>query len=453
MLHGAATLPWRTAVAYVAPAAGASGVATLFTVMYANFATDRLGVSALTLSGILAAAKLWSAFADPLVGSWSDRTRARIGRRRAWLLASALPFAGFTLMTWAPPPALSGFALAGWVTVGVIGYYTALTACEVPHAAWGVELTHDPPSRNRLFGLKYGVRAIGIGLASTLGVALVADPATGREGARLAALVGGGGTALLLLASLPFLPRERADYQARGGVSMGRALADVWRHRNARLLLIVFFVEAFGLGGLTVLIPYVTRYVMHTPEKTSALLAVYVGSTFLAVPVWVWLARRFEKRSLWTFAMGQAAVGFGSLIFVGEGDWLLMAVSALVAGSAQACGQSIGVSLKADVIDVDELRTGERKEGAYFAAWSFVQKLGNLGLASSALAILHFAGYVPNVEQTPLVKATLVLLMGGMPLLGYAAGVLLFQRFTLNAAEHARVRAALDARAAPGASA
>jgi len=105
-------------------------------------------------------------------------------------------------------------------------------------------------------------------------------------------------------------------------------------------------------------------------------------------------------------------------------------------------------ALKADVIDLDELRAGERKEGAYFAAWSFVNKLGNAILASSAGFALGLAGYVPNVEQTPLVRHTLIFLLGGMPLLGYAVGSLAFARFPLSEAEHARIRRELDARGA-----
>jgi Na+/melibiose symporter-like transporter len=178
------------------------------------------------------------------------------------------------------------------------------------------------------------------------------------------------------------------------------------------------------------------------------MLAVYVGSTFLAIPVWVLLARRFEKRKLWLYAMVQGGVGFGSLFWLGENDWPLMVFSSVLAGSAQACGNSIGQALKADVIDLDEHETGQRKEGAYFAAWSFVNKLGNAALASSAAFALGFAGFVPNAEQTPLVKATLVFLMGGMPLLGYAVGALVFSRFSLSEAQHASIRRELDARAA-----
>jgi len=222
----------------------------------------------------------------------------------------------------------------------------------------------------------------------------------------------------------------------------------VWRNRDARLLLIALFIEAVGLGGLTVLVPFVTEYVMMRGDLTERMLAVYMGSTFLAIPVWVLLARRFEKRKLWLFAMAQGGVGFGMLFWLGENDWPLMVASSVIAGSAGACGNSIGQSLKADLIDLDEHRTGERKEGAYFAAMSFVNKLGNALLASTAAFMLAFTGFVPNAEQSEGVKFALVCLMGGAPLIGYAVGILFFSRFRFSAADHARVRAELDARAA-----
>lgn len=443
-----APLPLRVLLAYAAMNVGVSFLSTLFVVMYLKFATDRLGVSMLSMGAIFLVAKVWNAVSDPIVGSWSDRTRSRFGRRRSWLLGSSLPLAWFTWMAWAPPAALSGAALVAWVAFSVFGFYSAMTSFQVPHAALGVELTHHPQSRNRVFAIKYVVQMIGLFAAFWIGIRLVDDPETGRAGARWLGLLGGLGSALLVALSLPLLPKERSDYQGRGGVSILRALADVSRNPEARLLLFVFFVEALGLGGLTVLVPFVTQYVMHRPDLTEAMLSVYVLAGVAGVPLWVWLARRFEKRRLWLVAMGMGGLGFGMLLGLGENAWPLMVVSSLVAGTAQACGNSIGQALKADVIDLDELRTGERKEGAYFAAWSFVNKLGNAILASSAGFALGLAGYAPNVEQTPLVKYTMIFLLGGMPLLGYAIGALVFARFPLSEAEHQRIRRELDARAA-----
>jgi GPH family glycoside/pentoside/hexuronide:cation symporter len=441
-------LPLRVLVAYAVQNLGVAFLSTLFVVMYLIFATDRLGVPMVAMGAIFLVAKVWNAIADPIVGSWSDRTRTPLGRRRAWLLGAMLPFAWFTWMAWAPPARLEGIALVVWVAVSVLGFYSAMTAFQVPHAALGVELTHHPQSRNRVFAVKYVVQMIGLFAAFWIGVGLVEDPETGREGARWLGLLGGIGAALLVALPLPALPRERSDYQGRGGVSIVQALRDVAGNPEARLLLFVFFIEALGLGGLTVLVPFVTKYVMHRPDLTQEMLSIYVVAGVLGVPLWVVLARRFEKRRLWLVAMAMGGVGFGMLLGLGENGWPLMVVSSLVAGTAQACGNSVGQALKADVIDLDELRTGERKEGAYFAAWSFVNKLGNAILASSAGFALGLAGYVPNEEQSELVKRTMVFLLGGMPLLGYAVGALAFTRFSLSESDHARVRRELDARSA-----
>jgi GPH family glycoside/pentoside/hexuronide:cation symporter len=441
-------LALSTVALYALPGAGVSFIYTLFMVMYLKFATDTLLVSPFAMGGIFLAAKIWNALADPVIGNWSDRTRSRFGRRKSWLLAAAVPIALFTWMAWSPPASLSPAAEVAWVAVAVFGFYTAFTAFEVPHAALGAELTQDPASRNRVFGTKYFVRSIGLILALVFGSSIVRETATAREGAERLAIVSGLATAALIGLAVARLPGERADYQGRGGVNLASALGDVWRNRDARLLLIALFIEAVGLGGLTVLVPYVTEYVMERPDLTEEMLAVYMFSTFLAIPVWVWLARRFEKKRLWLFAMVQGGVGFGILFWLGENDWPLMAASSLIAGSAGACGNSIGQSLKADLIDLDELRTGERKEGAYFAAMSFVSKLGNALLASTAAFMLGFMHFVPNAEQGPEVRFALVCLMGGAPLVGYGIGALVFSRFSYSQADHARVRAALDARAA-----
>ena len=222
----------------------------------------------------------------------------------------------------------------------------------------------------------------------------------------------------------------------------------MWGNPHARLLLIVFFIESLGLGGLSVLVPFVTQYVMERADLGPPMLGIYTTANLLGIPLWLYLGRFYEKRRLWLIAMLAGGFGFGLLLFLGPGDWPLMVASSLIAGSANACAVTLGQALKADLIDVDEHRTGQRKEGAYFAAWSFVSKLANGIMILLVGVVLEAAGYVPNVAQTATVRFTLVFLIGGMPVIGYTIGTLLFSRFSLSEAEHARVRLELDARAA-----
>jgi GPH family glycoside/pentoside/hexuronide:cation symporter len=424
----------------------------LIVVMYLNFATDRLGAAPELVGGIFFLAKIWDAISDPMAGYLSDRTRLRLGRRRSWMLAACIPVAFFSWMTWAPPAGIAGGALVAWIAVSVFGFYTAFTAFDVPHMAYAAELTvDDPAARNRTYAWRQVTRTIAMLLAFGVGTALVADPETGRRGAMWLAVGGGAFTVLAGLFGVRALPPERADFIGRGAHNPWRAVRDVARNRDARLLLFVYFVESIGTGAIGVLVPYVIRYVMKLDTNfIPAMLMVYVFAAFAGIPLWVRLARRFEKRKLWLFAMVQGGLGYGMLFFVGEGDWPLMVVSSLVAGSAGACGNTLGQSLKADLVDVDEYLTGERKEGAYFAAWSFAGKLANGVMVGTVGLVLGALGYVQNQEQSETVKLAMVLLIGGMPLLAYSVGALMFRRFSLGSVEHARIRAELDARSAGG---
>jgi len=437
------SLSRATLWAYVLPGFGVNFLYSLFLVTYLKFATDQLGAAPALVGTIFAGAKVWDAFADPAAGYLSDRTRSRFGRRGTWMLASALPLALFTALAWAPPGGLGAIALAVWIAVSVVGFHTSFTAFEVPNLALAAELSQEPATRSRLFALRQAVRTVGLFAAFGIGFPIVQS---GRAGAALLALAMGTFTAGTIVACTLRLPRERADYQTRGGRSPWRSFGDVWSNRHARLLLTVFFIESLGLGGLSVLVPYVTQYVMGRPELGAPMLVLYTVANFAGIPLWLWLGRRHDKRRLWLVAMLQGGFGFGLLFFLGRGDWMLMAASSVIAGSANACALTLGQALKADLVDVDEHRTGERKEGAYFAAWSFVAKLANGLMIGVVGIVLDAVGYVPNVEQPEPVRFAMLFLMGGMPVIGYAIGALLFSRFSLSEAEHARIRRELDAR-------
>lgn len=196
------------------------------------------------------------------------------------------------------------------------------------------------------------------------------------------------------------------------------------------------------------LTPFVLDYVVGQPELIPALLGLNMGATLLAVPVWIRLARRYEKRHLMLFAMLGSGIGYGLVLLVSPGAWYVIAISSVIAGTSSSCANVLGYTLKSEIIDCDEYRTGERKEGAYFAGWSFVSKLAAgimIGLVGWAL---EWSGFDASVkEQSEFTKDTMVILMGGFPLVCYAIGAIAFSRFRLTESEHARIRAELDARA------
>jgi GPH family glycoside/pentoside/hexuronide:cation symporter len=431
---------------YSFPYSGVAFLYMLVLVMYMNFATDVLGVAPGVIGMIFFISKIWDAVSDPTVGYLSDRTKSRFGRRRSWMLVSAIPIGAANVMLWAPPENLSPTLTGVWITVALLSFYTAFTIYAVPHMALGAELHTSPVERNRVFGSRQIALSIGMLLAFGLGAPLLERPESAREMGGRIAMIAGVVTAIMIVCFAWFLPRERADYSGRGAQNVFKALRDVWQNPHAKLLLFVFFIETFGMGAVSSMTPYVLKYVIKVEGVLGLVLACYIIPSILSIPVWVWLGGRFERHKLWIFAMGMSCVGYGALVFQAEGRVDVMVFVSFVTGLAQGCGATLGQAIKADVIDYDELMTGERKEGSYFATWNFVGKLATgMMIALSGFA-LQWAGFVKDVEQTPLVTNTIVFMMGGMPFVGFLIGMIAFSRFKLTRPEYERVRRELDAR-------
>ena len=119
-----------------------------------------------------------------------------------------------------------------------------------------------------------------------------------------------------------------------------------------------------------------------------------------------------------------------------------------VVGVGSGCGQIMGPSVHADVIDYDEYRTEQRKEGAYSATWSFILKAaGGIGLMLGGVA-LDISGYEPNVEQSETTKLALRTMMSLFPCACVSLAAVSLLRFRLTEAEHTRIRLVLDRRQA-----
>jgi GPH family glycoside/pentoside/hexuronide:cation symporter len=129
-----------------------------------------------------------------------------------------------------------------------------------------------------------------------------------------------------------------------------------------------------------------------------------------------------------------------------EAKTTLIFILAFFAGLSAGCGGTIAPSVQGDIVDYDEMMTGERKEGSYFAAFNFVQKSATGVMILITGWVLQVVGFIPNVEQTMLVQISMVTLYGLSPLVCYTIGTVLFSRFSLDATEHERIRSAISER-------
>lgn len=427
------------------PLTGCMVAAFLLSTYWFKYATEVLLISPAIVSAIFMVGRLWDAVSDPLTGYLSDRTKLRMGRRRPWLLAAALPMAVVPALIWAPPSSLQGWGLVAWLAASLIAFETALTVFLVPHGALGTELVLDHHARTRVFTVRVLFSQLGVFLAIiAMGLIIAADDP--RAVAARVAVAGGLASAILIVVSTLLL-RERPEYRDRGATEPLPALADVWKNPHARLLLIVFLIESMGTATLGVMGPFVTKYIVGDESIFPYQVAAYLLPALSMAPVAPWLSRKLGKKRAWLLAMVIAGTGFGLLAFVGEGEVLYLCTCSVLAGIGTGIGGVVGASLQADIVDYDEHLTGERKEGVYFATWNFVRKAGSGVVVFLAGLALTWIGFETNAaEQTELAKTGMLLMFGGVPFIGFAIGVTLFARFSLTEAEHRRIRDTLDRR-------
>lgn len=437
-------LPRGVILAFAAPTVGVGSMFFLVAMYLMIFATDVLLIAPAAMGLIFGISRLWDAISDPIVGYFSDRTMLPLGRRRPWLLASIPAVAISFAFMWNPPAGLSQQGLTLWMAVAVLAFYSAMTIFIVPHQSLGAELTSNYHDRSRVFAYRHVIWSLGALVALGLMQWLI-DVDDPRAYAGPVGLVISLGTAGLILVAVVRL-RERPEYQGRASGSPLQSYRDVWRNRHARLLLIVFLIESLGGATIGILTPYVARYIVGRADLTGLFILAYMLPSMAFTPIWLPLARRFGKKRLWLFAMMITACSFGGMVFLSEGSIYLITGLAALAGTAASCGSIMSPSIQSDVIDFDEAQTGERKEGAYFAAWNFVYKSATGFTLMLTGAMLEWSGFVPNAEQGEAAKAWILGLYSIFPLVCYVIGTALFSRFSLDEAEHRRIQEQLRAR-------
>lgn len=404
-----APLPMMTKLAYGAPgfagAAMAIPIAIHLTIFYSDTILVPLGFIAL----VKAVARALDAITDPLMGWVSDRTRTRWGRRRPWMAIGAPLAALCFYLMFAPPTDISVMEAAVWFAATYTLYYLFHTVYIIPHNGLGPELTLNYHERTMLFGIREGFVVFGTLTAAVLPPILISSLGGERQAYTGFAFIFACILTVLYL-HLVWRVRERPEFMARESNPLIPGVRRVMRNRVFRLLLMVYLVGSITGAIPGLMMPYFTKYVLQPEDSNlwlAIFLAIYFGSGFCFLPIWIWAARRFEKKPVWLASFIPGVTASLALFTLGKGDLVEAAIILVWAGAGFSAGLFLGPSMQADVIDYDELYTGKRREAQYGALWSIMTKFMVIPSMSLPLAILASVGYSPNVEQSETVQFTI----------------------------------------------
>ncbi|WP_395398006.1 MFS transporter [Novosphingobium sp. BL-8A] len=437
---------WRlfrfTALAVPIYAAAQPVIAFVPAILARNYGIPLAGLGLVYLIG-----QVVNSLLDPVIGALSDRTRSRFGRRKPWIAGGGLLFIAGASMLFFPP---AGIGL-GWVSVGVLLYYTGASAAQTALLAWSGEISGNYNERTRIASQFTLLSSSALVLALLLPA--LADQVRPDDGPLRLTLFGvlvlvtAVPGLLLTLTAVPEVPASEAPEPFAEPFSLGKTLKAIFG--NALLLRVLAADAAVtaGQGVRTALLLFIVTIYFGRPEWAAGFFLLQYSFGVLAGPLWRRIGLLLGKSRAAVLAeLTQAAINFGLLLLTPDRFGLMM-VLAVAQGLSQGSGNLMLRSMVADVADLHRAETGEDRVGLYYSVFSVSMKLGSALALGIALPLVSAFGFDPKAAtNTPEALNALLLVFALGPALAHTLAAALVHRFPLDASQHAEIRRQIEAR-------
>jgi len=414
---------------------------------YLFFLSEVVGLSPSLAGLVLLGGRAVDAFTDPLMGRLSDRTRWRFGRRRPWFLVAALPFGLSFALLWSVAPLGNEMA----VFLFYLGIYVVNTLCStmlaVPYMALLPELAlgyHERTSMNT-FRTAGVVAAI---LISAAGMPwLVARFGGGADGYAAAGLVLGAWVALPWLV-VHRVSWERPELHTESTTPFGESLRRLGRHATFRHLAILFVAARIAVDVAGAMLIFYFAYWVGRPEDFSLAMVLMLTGVAVSLPFWMKLARSIDKRSVFIAGAMWWSVMLLGIFFYDPSmpRWVVLGFAAL-SGVGYGVADLMPWSMLGDVIDEDDLQSGERSEGLYAGFFTFLRKLGGATGVAVAGVVLDATGFVRGGDvQSEGALFAIRCLTGLAPIACLLVAGAIALRYPLGLERHTEIKRLLDER-------
>jgi GPH family glycoside/pentoside/hexuronide:cation symporter len=415
---------------------------------------------------ILMSLRLWDGIIDPIMGWISDNARTRWGRRRPFILVGAI-LAGATYpLIWLFPRDLSQEGVMLWVIGFGALFYSCFTVWAMPYQSLLMEMTPDYNERTRVTAVRGYLQTLAGFINGwvwwiTLRP-LFADPVTGAastlSGMRSIGIV--IGIVIILLGVIPALFVKERYYEHalsrnQPRISLFSSLRETLTNRPFLILCLFTMLFLLGTAIFDSYGRYVgTYFVLGGDWDRSSQFAgygtvVYTVFSLMFIPIFRRLSERIGKRrclaiavclvllaaatTWWTFTPSNPYLMLLSVVFIGAGYaglWLMIP------------------SMQIDIVDLDELKTGERREGSFASIFSWVLKASFcIGFMMSG-PLLELTGFDAAMEgdQPESVLRNMRVGYIAIPTTSLIVALLLLRLFPITRRRAAEIRAQLEAR-------
>lgn len=370
-----------------------------------------LGLSAFWLGLILIVPRLWDALSDPIIGHLSDNTRTRWGRRRPYLLLGGILVGVFFVVMWWIPkgdmvrtwfPTDTGYQAFQlvYILITLLLFFTAVNIFEIPHGALGMELTNDYHERTRLFSAKSFVG--NLFAMSTPWLFALANTERFRgtggneaDGMRYVSILI---AAIIIPLSFWWTAKLREPGFAKASkqekTPFWKDMKRTFNNRNFTNLTFTIFTLAMGFNFVNLLGSYIPIFYVFGGDKVAGARLLGINGTIwaitgvLAVFPLNWISPKLGKRNTLVLAMILMSMAqLSKIVCYNPQHPYLVLIPTFLLSAGMLFFFTLGSSMVGDICDEDELKTGYRAEGSYYAIFWWFIKMGT-ALASFVAGVL-----------------------------------------------------------------
>ena len=459
-------------------------------------------IPAIAVSVITAAARVWDAVNDPMMGTLVDRTRTKIGKCRPYLLAVPAPIFITTVMCFLNfgffDPAKGMFEgrnalIIFWAVFSYLLWEMVYTIGDIP--LWGVTalMTEDEKDRSRLLALARIASGIGGGItllavqpaALKLGelltprykdAGIVTAEAAGERAGFIAAALIFGITGYLLFQQAGIFVREKIP-ASPGKHTMKENFSLMWTNKPFRQILLSGLLGSPKYLLALAAMPLVSYYYANKDPKQAIFYMAVLGGAifagqFAAMGAAPKLTKRFKKKDIYNYSNLFGTIPFVLLFILYlcapkdlvKPAYLAVSVILFAAGGASNGFSSVlQTVMVADAVDYEEYVSGIRPDGIFFSGLTFIGKLCNgvaiiisgiaytlVGFTDATVAKINDAitqGHIIRLEdEYRPYMLTLFFLVTIPPAIGGLLSVIPTWRYALRDAEHRRILGELNER-------
>lgn len=397
------------------------------------FYAQVVGMDAQLVSFAILIALVSDAISDPIVGYWSDNFRSKWGRRHPFMYAAAIPVAVSYYFIWTPPEGWSDQQLFWYIVVLAVIIRSFITVYETPSAALAPELTDDYDERSNIMSFRYffgwfGGNAMSVILFALIFPAFVTVAITnGQFNPDAYAFYGLVGSLIMFAAIMisalgthSHIPRLRQPPPKRQ-MTLPKIFREIFETVSSRSFFALFFASLLGYtaSGLAAGLAFyfTTYYWEFSSEQIGAITFGVFFSAFIGSGLAPIVTRKIGKK--------KGAIIVGLIAFIGspmpiflrlidvlpengtpEIFWIVLITNTIDVGLI-ICYQILAASMMADLVEQGEVKTGNRSEGLFFAAATFMRKFGEgFGIVVAGF-VLSVVGVAAGAAQGELSDETL----------------------------------------------